>query len=242
MPTPDPDAAAVADPLALGAFLPDVATIERLANAFFKGANGGAPPASPVVPTSAPAPWSPPPAPGAPVVAQAIPAQPPFGLPDPPASPAPASAPARSFGGASAGSAAPASALASRVAPPAAAQTLAVPPRLYPTTANSAPINQIAASPFSTEIDLRAAVAALRAGLPGHFVSLPDSAVLPGAVTEAQPPAVEASALDQPREPLATPASATALAPAQPLGLPPLDFLQGRAGRKNPGKTPQRLI
>jgi len=32
------------------------------------------------------------------------------------------------------------------------------------------------------------------------------------------------------------------LAPAQPLGLPPLDFLQGRAGRKNPGKTPQRLI
>jgi cysteine desulfurase/selenocysteine lyase len=217
MPTPDPDAAGAPDPLALGAFLPDVATIERLANAFFKGVNGGAPPASPVVPTSAPAPWSPPAAPGAPVVGQAIPVQPPFGMPDPPASSAPASAQARSFGGASAGSAAPASALASRVAPPAAAQTLAVPPRLDPTTANSAPVNQIAASPFAAEIDLRAAVAALRAGLPGHFVSLPDSAAPPGALTEAQPPALDAGAFDPPREPLATPASATPLAPAQPI-------------------------
>jgi len=58
MPTPDPDAAGAPDPQALGAFLPDVTTIERLANAFFKGVNGGAPPASPVDPTSAPAPWA----------------------------------------------------------------------------------------------------------------------------------------------------------------------------------------
>jgi cysteine desulfurase/selenocysteine lyase len=217
MPTSEPDAGASADPLALGAFLPDVATIERLANAFFKGVNGGAPPVSPVVPTSAPAPWSPPSAPGAPVVGQAIPVQPPFGMPDPPASSAPASAPVRSFGGASAGSAALASALASRVAPPAAAQTLAVPPRLDPTTANGAPVNQIAASPFAAEIDLRSAVAALRAGLPGHVVSLPDSAAPPSAATEAQPLSVEGSALAPPREPFATPASATALAPAQPL-------------------------
>jgi cysteine desulfurase/selenocysteine lyase len=217
MPTPDPDAAGAPDPQALGAFLPDVTTIERLANAFFKGVNGGAPPASPVDPTSAPAPWSPPAAPGAPVVGQAIPVQPPFGMPDPPASSAPASAPVRSFGGASAGSAAPASALASRVAPPAAAQTLAVPPRLDPTTANSAPVNQIAASPFAAEIDLRAAVAALRAGLPGHFASLPDSAAPPSALSEAQPPAADERALDPPRQPLATPASATALAPARPL-------------------------
>ena len=53
-----------AEPVAAGAFIPDVATIERLANAFFQGLTGGAPAAPPAVPASPPAPWSAPAQPG----------------------------------------------------------------------------------------------------------------------------------------------------------------------------------
>jgi cysteine desulfurase/selenocysteine lyase len=139
-----------------GAFLPDAAAIERLANALFKGVSGGAPPAPPAIPASAPAPWAPA-APSIPTVAQFVPVQPPFGAPDPLATSLPASAPARSFGGASAGSAAPQAALASRAAPPAAAQTLVSPLRLDPAT-SLPPGWPEAPSPFSAEIDLRAAL------------------------------------------------------------------------------------
>jgi cysteine desulfurase/selenocysteine lyase len=139
-----------------GAFLPDVAAIEQLANVFFKGISGGAPIGLPATPTSAPAPWAPA-APSTPTLAQAVPVQPPFGAPDPLATSLPASAPLRSFGGASAGSAAPQAALASRATAPAAAQTLVSPPRFDPAAfaARGAPES---ASPFATEIDLRAAL------------------------------------------------------------------------------------
>ena len=112
MPTPETDAAGLAgaaDPQATRGSLPDAAIIERLANAVFKGVTGGAPIGQPAIPTSAPAPWSPPSPPTANAIGQVVPVQPPFGVIDPPASSLPASAPARSFGGASAGSAAPAS-------------------------------------------------------------------------------------------------------------------------------------
>ncbi|MGA2488085.1 MAG: hypothetical protein ABSF49_19180, partial [Roseiarcus sp.] len=108
MPTPETDGAGLAgaaDPQAPGgSFLPDVAIIERLANAIFKGVTGGAPIGHPAIPTSAPAPWSPPSPPTASAIGQVVPVQPPFGVIDPPLSSLPASAPARSFGGASAGS------------------------------------------------------------------------------------------------------------------------------------------
>ena len=56
MPTSETDAAGLAgaaDPHASGgSFLPDVAIIERLANAIFKGVTGGAPIGQPAIPTS----------------------------------------------------------------------------------------------------------------------------------------------------------------------------------------------
>jgi cysteine desulfurase/selenocysteine lyase len=204
MPTPETDAAGAADPLALGAFLPDVATIERLANAIFKGVTGGAPAGLPAIPTSAPAPWSPPSPASA--IGQVVPVQPPFGVIDPPASSAPASAPARSFGGASAGSAAPATTLAGHVGPPAAGQTLVTRPRVDPTSTINAPVDEASVSPFAAEIDLRAGLATLRAGFPGQSASLPDSAAPPRAATGA-------SAADL-ADPVVTPAAPAALAPA----------------------------
>jgi cysteine desulfurase/selenocysteine lyase len=144
-----------------GEFLPDTAAIERLANALFKGFNGGAPPASPATPTSAPAPWAPP-APSTPTAAQFVPVQPPFGAPDPLATSVPASVPLRSFGGASAGSAAPQTKLASHATAPAAAQTLVSPPRADPASFAPAGLPE-SPSPFATEIDLRAALAHLGA-------------------------------------------------------------------------------
>jgi cysteine desulfurase / selenocysteine lyase len=152
---------APADTAGAGPFVPDAAAIERLANALFKGFSGGAPIATPAMPTSAPAPWAPA-SPSIPTVAQAIPIQPPFGAPDPIATSLPASAPVRSFGGASAGSAAPQAALASRVAPPAAAQTLVSPPKIDPASFAPHGVPE-AASPFATEIDLRAALSRLSA-------------------------------------------------------------------------------
>jgi cysteine desulfurase/selenocysteine lyase len=220
MPTSETDAAGLAgaaDPQAPGgSFLPDVAIIERLANAIFKGVTGGAPIGQPAIPTSAPAPWSPPSPPTASAIGQVVPVQPPFGVIDPPASSLPASAPARSFGGASAGSAAPATALAGHVGPPAAAQTLVTRPRVDPTTAIDSPVSGASSSPFAAEIDYRAALATLRAGLPGHHqLSLPDSAAPPRAWSEAKSPAAapNAPAADLP-DVAATPAAPTALAPA----------------------------
>jgi cysteine desulfurase/selenocysteine lyase len=145
---------------AAGAFLPDADAIARLANAFFKGVSGGAPLAPPAAAASAPAPWTPA-TPSTSVLAQAVPVQPPFGAPDPLAA-VPASVPLRSFGGASAGSAAPHAALASRAAVPAALQTLVSPPR--PDSAAVAPPSwPESASPFAAEIDLRAALSRLSA-------------------------------------------------------------------------------
>jgi cysteine desulfurase/selenocysteine lyase len=180
MPTPEANAVAAADPQPSGAFLPDVATIERLANAIFKGVTGGAPVGQLAIPTSAPAPWSPPSPPAASTVGQVVPLQPPFGVIDPPASSLPASAPARSFGGASAGSAAPATTLAGHVGPPAAGQTLVTRPRIDPTSKINSPVDEASASPFAAEIDWRAAAATLRAGFPSHsLAAIPESAAPP---------------------------------------------------------------
>ena len=175
MPTAEPgsvtttDLSGAPEAARLGGFLPDIGTIERLANAFFKGVNGGGPLAPPEVPASLPAPWAPPSAPPAGVMGQAIPAQPPFGFPDPPATSAPASAPLHSFGGASAGSATPGAPLASRALLPAASQTLVSPPQ-YGAGASgvTAPLDFVGKSPFATELDLRAVVAALSPGLPSR--------------------------------------------------------------------------
>ena len=97
MPTPDltgsPVSPAETGPVAAGAFLPDVAAIERLANAFFKGLTGGAPRRLPAVPASPPAPWTAP-APTSPsVAAAAVPIQPPMGAVEPPLSGVPSSVP-----------------------------------------------------------------------------------------------------------------------------------------------------
>ena len=142
------------------AFLPDVATIERLANAFFKGVNGGAPPAPPAIAAIRSRAMVAAFAAARGAIAQDVPVQPPFGFPDPPASSAPASAPLRSFGGASAGSAAPLRDAGARAScSPAAAQTLVSPPRVDPTSTLGAPIDEAPVSPFAAEIDLRAALA-----------------------------------------------------------------------------------
>jgi len=217
MPTSEADAAGLAgaaDPQAPGgSFLPDVAIIERLANAIFKGVTGGAPIGQPAIPTSAPAPWSPPSPPTAGTIGQVVPVQPPFGVVDPPASSLPASAPARSFGGASAGSAAPATTLAGHLGPPAAGQTLVTRPRVDPTAAVDSPVSETSSSPFAAEIDYRAALATLRAGLPGHHpLSLPESAAPPRAWSEAKSPAAAPTA--DLADVAATPAAPTALAPA----------------------------
>jgi len=216
MATIEPEVGEVVDVGSLGAFLPDVGSIERLANAFFKGVSGGAPLAPPATPTSLPAPWSPPSPPLAPIVGQFAPVQPPFGVVDPLASSLPASVPARSFGGASAGSAAPASALASRALPPAAGQTLVTRPRIDTSSAHGGPIDEAALSPFSTEVDLRAAVAALRAGLGEPTLATPSSAAPPGHWSESATPA-DYAALDRAPAPAAAPAAPTALAPAAPI-------------------------
>ena len=107
-----------------GAFLPDAAAIERLANAFFKGVSGGAPLAPPAAPASAP---------GALGAAGAVHAgagasrsgSAAVRRARSPATSVPASVPLRSFGGASAGSASPrADARLARGGFPRRAQTL----------------------------------------------------------------------------------------------------------------------
>ena len=186
MTTPDltgsPVSPAEAQPVAAGAFVPDVAAIERLANAFFQSLNGGAPPALPAVPASPPAPWTAP-APTSPsVAAAAVPIQPPMGAVEPPLSGLPSSVPARSFGGASAGSTSPFAVVQSRAVAPAASQTAIAAPRVDPiqsvehltpvpvdasseanaSNPGAAPSPSGAAlSPFSAPLDLSAAIGAL---------------------------------------------------------------------------------
>jgi cysteine desulfurase/selenocysteine lyase len=186
MTTPDltgsPVSPAEAQPAAAGTFVPDVATIERLANAFFQGLTGGAPAAPPAVPASPPAPWTAP-APTSPsVAAAAVPIQPQFGAVEPPTAGLPSSVPARSFGGASAGSASPFAFAQSRAVAPAASQTAIAAPRVDPIQAGErltplpvetspeayAPTvagtpSAAGLSPFSAPLDLGAALNALAA-------------------------------------------------------------------------------
>ena len=136
MTTPDltgsPVSPTEAEPVAAGTFVPDVATIERLANAFFQTLTGGAPAAPPAVPASPPAPWTAPAPTSTSVAAAAVPIQPPFGAVEVPTGGLPSSVPARSFGGASAGSASPFAFAQSRAVAPAASQTAVAAPRVDP--------------------------------------------------------------------------------------------------------------
>ena len=172
-----PVSPAEAQPVAAGAFVPDVAAVERLANAFFQSLTGGAPAAPPAVPASPPAPWTAP-APASPsVAAAAVPIQPPFGAVEPPLSGLPSSVPARSFGGASAGSASPFAFAQSRAVAPAASQTAIAAPRVDPIQSAEgltpipvatspeayAPGAAAALSPFAAPLDLSAALGALAA-------------------------------------------------------------------------------
>jgi cysteine desulfurase/selenocysteine lyase len=89
-------------------------------------------------------------------------------------------------------------------------------PRIDPTAAIDSPVSGASSSPFAAEIDYRAALATLRAGLPGHHpLSFPESAAPPRAWSEAKSPAAapDAPAVDLP-DVAATPATPTALAPA----------------------------
>ena len=184
-----------------GAFIPDAAAIERLANAFFQGLTGGAQIGSPVIPASPPAPWSAPAQPSAPAYASAVPVQPPFGSPDIPTNGVPSSVPYRSFGGASAGSASPFAFVQSRALAPAASQTSVSAPRVDPLrlSERTVPWREAASpggaaptpdalqpppfplSPFSEPVDLSAALGALSvASGPDVPAPLPASG-LPGA-------------------------------------------------------------
>src|SRR5208337_3172270 len=217
MPTADltgsPVSPTEAEPIAAGAFVPDVATIERLANAFFQGLTGGAPAASPAVPASPPAPWTAPAPPTAATAAAVVPIQPPFGAPDIPTNGVPSSVPLRSFGGASAGSASPFAFAQSRAVAPAASQTSIAAPRVDPlqsaerltplpveaspeayvptpgATPAAAPL-PLPLSPFSAPLDLSAALDAFAAATNSGYAAAPS---VPGFATV--PPAEGAVAI-----------------------------------------------
>jgi cysteine desulfurase / selenocysteine lyase len=204
MPTADltgsPVSPTEAEPIAAGAFIPDVATIERLANTFFQGLTGGAPAAPPAVPASPPAPWSAPTQPGAPVTAGVVPVQPLLGAPDFPTDGLPSSVPARSFGGASAGSASPFAFTQSRALAPAASQTAIAAPRVDPLHAaeRTVPLHGTISpepflptfvgvksspfplSPFSAPVDLTAALSALRVATQPNLTALSIGGFPPG--------------------------------------------------------------
>jgi cysteine desulfurase/selenocysteine lyase len=242
MSTPDltgsPVSPSDAEPVAAGAFVPDVAEIQRLANAFFHGLTGAVPAAPPAVPASPPAPWSAPAPPTASVAAQGVPAQPPFGAVDVPSAGVPSSVPPRSAGGASLGSASPFAFAQSRAIAPAATQTSVAAPRVdpiesaarlspmpvetsleaYAPTLGAAP----SLSPFAAPLDLSAALNALAAatglapraapgyGASGAPVSAPgDVTVYAASPGPVQPPA---SALAASRE--TAPSFAEPFAPA----------------------------
>src|SRR5208282_861272 len=238
MSTPDlagsPVSPAEAEPVAAGAFVPDVAEIQRLANAFFQGLTGGAPAAPPAVPASPPAPWSAPAQPGAPVTAVGVPIQPPFGALDIPTDGLPSSVPGRSFGGASAGSASPFAFAQSRALAPAASQTAITAPRvdalqsiertvpLHATTGTegflSAPggLEQppFPLSPFSAPVDLTAALSALRVATQPDVAALSSGGGIPSGVsrTEAGQAIPDEAATPPPLSPARPPAIPTAAA------------------------------
>jgi cysteine desulfurase/selenocysteine lyase len=163
------------EPLAAGAFIPDAAVIERLANSLFQDLTGGASIGSPAIPVSPPPPWS------APVPASVIPAQPPFAQPEVPTDGVPSSVPYRSLG-ASAESASPFAFVQSRAVAPAVSQTAIAAPRVDPrqaverrvplrgdinpdsslSTLGSLEPAALVLSPFSAPVDLSTALGALR--------------------------------------------------------------------------------
>ncbi len=219
-----------AEPIAAGAFVPDVATIERLANAFFQGLTGGGPAAPPAIPASPPAPWSAPAQPGAPVTASVVPVQPLFGAPDIPTDGLPSSVPGRSFGGASAGSASPFAFPQSRALAPAASQTAIAAPRvdaqsiertvpLHATTSTegflSAPggLEQppFPLSPFSAPVDLTAALSALRVATQPDVAALSSGGGIPSGVSRTEAgQAIPEQAATPPLSPARPPAIPTA--------------------------------
>src|SRR5271165_2480773 len=219
-----------AEPVAAGAFIPDVATIERLANAFFQGGAAGAPPA---VPASPPAPWSAPAQPGAPVTASVVPVQPPFGASDIPTEGLPSSVPARAFGGASAGSASPFAFAESRALAPAAGQTAITAPRVDPLQAvertvplqgTTSPDAFVSApsglepspfplSPFSATVDLTAALSALRlAAQPDVAALFAGGGIPPGPSPAEVSHAIPGEAAPPPLSPAGPPTIPTAAA------------------------------
>jgi cysteine desulfurase/selenocysteine lyase len=216
------------EPLAPGAFIPDAAVIERLANAFFQGLPSGAPinspsgPASPFTPRSGPA------QPSAPVPASVIPAQPPFVQPDVPTNGA-SSVPYRSLG-ASAGSASPFAFAQSRAVAPAVSQTAIAALRADPLEAIEGRVPQradasldsyrstgdwlepgaSAVSPFSAPVDLSAALNAFRMS-----TRLSAEVLSPGAGNPSARSPTEAG------DPIPSPAS-----PAHPPTIPTAQALQ----------------
>jgi cysteine desulfurase/selenocysteine lyase len=181
-PTGEPVSPPEGEPLAAGAFVPDAAAIERLANAFFQGLPSGAPISSSTGPALPLTPWTAPAQPSAPVGASVIPAQPPFVQPDVPTNGVPSSVPYRSFG-ASPGSASPFAFAQSRAIAPAVSQTAIAAPRVDPLqdverrvpirgdaspdsylpTPGSLEPAALALSPFSAPVDLSTALSAFRA-------------------------------------------------------------------------------
>jgi cysteine desulfurase / selenocysteine lyase len=180
--TREPASQSGGEPVAAGAFVPDTAAIERLANAFFQGLPSGAPISPSTGPASPFTPWTAPAQPSAPVGASVIPAQPPFVQPDVPANGVPSSVPYRSFG-ASPGSASPFAFAQSRAIAPAVSQTAIAAPRVDPLqdverrvpirgdaspdsylpTPGSLEPAALALSPFSAPVDLSTALSAFRA-------------------------------------------------------------------------------
>ena len=242
-----PVSPAESGPVAAGAFVPDVATIERLANAFFRGLSSGAPLAPPAIPASPPAPWSTPAQPATTTVAAVAPVQPPFGQPDLPTNGVPSSVPYRSFGGASAGSASPFAFAQSRAVAPAASQTAVAAPRVDPLqsaallspNASPSPVSfgptsgaleapQAPLSPFAAPVDLSAALAALSAATNSGYAAAPSVPGFATAPPAGAPDLSAASSATPSASALATPGSAVAI-PVDPVPWRS-DPLEGAAG------------
>jgi cysteine desulfurase/selenocysteine lyase len=239
MATPDltgePASPLEGETLAVGAFVPDAAVIERLANAFFQGVASGPPISAPAGPASPLTPWSAPAQPLAPVAASVIPAQPPFVQPDIPTNGAPPSVLYRSFG-ASAGSASPFASVQSRAVAPGASQTAIAAPRVdplqdverrvplgrdsRPSPASSPEPAPSALSPFSGPVDLTTALKALRAAKQPGSQALPVGAGNPSGrwPTEAgyEIPGDAVSPPTSPADPPAIP-TAAALSDVRPI-------------------------
>ena len=235
------------EPVAVGAFVPDAETIERLANAFFRGLSSGAPLAPPAIPASPAAPWSTPAQPATTTVAAVAPVQPPFGQPDLPTNGVPSSVPYRSFGGASAGSASPFALAQSRAVAPAASQTAVAAPRVDPLqsaallspNASPSPVDfsptsgaleapRAPLSPFAAPVDLSAALTALSAATNSGYAVAPSVPGFATAPPAGAPDLSAASSASPPASALATPGSAVAI-PVDPVPWRS-DPLEGAAG------------